>query len=441
MRRAALMVVATMAVLVLGSARPHACSCVGPASPCSAVWDYPDVFVASVTSIGPLQAIPGRFGETRAVTMRITETLKGTATDVVQVVTARDSDACGYAFATGRSYLVYAYRLKDTGELGTGICTRTAPVGQAAADLIYLRGAFRASSTRGSIEGDVMRHVPSELRAPFDGVTIVLQGADGRHETRTGADGLFSFRVPAGQYLVSARVPLGWSSWYDEPRPVELRDPRGCALLSISVQPNGRIAGRLLESSGVPVPLMTVEAVRASDLGRRTVRATEKTVTKAGGEYELHHLPAGQYLIGLTLGRDAGTAGDTAVWFPAGSHETAWRTVLETGQRVSVDDVSLPAGVTLALLTGTVVGAGEVPSAGTRVYVLGPTSAVGIVAGPVETDASGQFRITVIAGRDYRLSAEHVMLAGGLRTLHRAEALRFTATPDLPPFRLRLQKP
>lgn len=53
---------------------------------------------------------------------------------VVTVFTSPDSAACGFAFAEGRSYFVYAMS-DEKGRLSTTICSRTRPMKDAGEDL------------------------------------------------------------------------------------------------------------------------------------------------------------------------------------------------------------------------------------------------------------------------------------------------------------------
>ena len=53
------------------------------------------------------------------------------------VWTGLDDGDCGYDFAAGTSYLIYAFATDD-GELNTGICSRTRRLDAAAADLAAL---------------------------------------------------------------------------------------------------------------------------------------------------------------------------------------------------------------------------------------------------------------------------------------------------------------
>jgi hypothetical protein len=55
----------------------------------------------------------------------------------VEIRTGMGGGDCGYSFERGRSYVVYAYQDKDG--LVASLCTRTAPLERAQADLAYLR--------------------------------------------------------------------------------------------------------------------------------------------------------------------------------------------------------------------------------------------------------------------------------------------------------------
>jgi hypothetical protein len=72
-----------------------------------------------------------------SVTVQVQTAWKGVTTTPVLVQTAASGASCGYHFVTGRQYLIYAYG--DGARLGTGLCTRTTVLSQAAADLAYLQ--------------------------------------------------------------------------------------------------------------------------------------------------------------------------------------------------------------------------------------------------------------------------------------------------------------
>ena len=63
---------------------------------------------------------------------------KGANDTIIEVLTPRDGALCGYGFQSGVEYLVYATAEGSIGSLYTYLCTRTRPLGAAAADLAQL---------------------------------------------------------------------------------------------------------------------------------------------------------------------------------------------------------------------------------------------------------------------------------------------------------------
>lgn len=115
----------------------HACSCVGRPSPEIALQRSAAVFAGEVLSIKEKR--PNPFGDGYLdfpieVTFRVTEVWKGVGTDRLTVRTSMSS--CGFGFAEGMPYLVYANETQNG--LVTGLCTRTADLALAADDLAAL---------------------------------------------------------------------------------------------------------------------------------------------------------------------------------------------------------------------------------------------------------------------------------------------------------------
>ena len=91
----------------------YACSCVGPESGKAERARATAVFTGEVTSI-----TDGDMGY--IVEFDVTENWKAAETDTIQINTAGNSAACGYAFEVGRQYLVYAHG--EENDLGVTIC-------------------------------------------------------------------------------------------------------------------------------------------------------------------------------------------------------------------------------------------------------------------------------------------------------------------------------
>ena len=112
------------------------------------------VFSGEVTAIEKNESTP--FGGLE-VTIRVKEVWKGEMTEEVRVHTAGSSAACGYSFAKGTKYLVYATS-DDADPLRVSLCSRTAPLDDAKEDLDFLGKPVKrfndASTNRKSKHGE-----------------------------------------------------------------------------------------------------------------------------------------------------------------------------------------------------------------------------------------------------------------------------------------------
>lgn len=127
-------ILALTLLVVVGLMLPadvYACSCLPPGSVQEEAIDADAVFAGQVTQIDP-----GVEKDEVKVTLNITELFKG-GEETVVVGTMKYSDACGYEFRKGKSYLVYA--LRSGNNLGTSLCSRTRALSQAEEDLTVLR--------------------------------------------------------------------------------------------------------------------------------------------------------------------------------------------------------------------------------------------------------------------------------------------------------------
>ena len=126
------------------------CSCIEGDTPPS-LWrnSAPDIFLAQAIDVrGPYSILEGersfRFEHDRWFRMHVVSTWKGDMGDTVLVQTGSGGGDCGYSFALGGLYLVYAWGTGDT--LRTGICTRTRPWTSAHEDSLALGAPERDRS-------------------------------------------------------------------------------------------------------------------------------------------------------------------------------------------------------------------------------------------------------------------------------------------------------
>ena len=115
------------------AAEANACSCM-KLTPSEGLTSSHAVFTGEVVDIEKNTATP--FGGVE-VTLRVKKMWKGEPQKELKVRTAGSSAACGYSFAKGVTYLVYAVR-DDADPLRVSLCSRTAPVDGAKEDLDFL---------------------------------------------------------------------------------------------------------------------------------------------------------------------------------------------------------------------------------------------------------------------------------------------------------------
>src|SRR5678816_2560454 len=188
MRPKVLFAAAMFACLWTTEARLIACSCIGSQPTCQATWQAHAVFVGQVVGITDVQPAtrpdsPAALFDRRRVSFKVSEVFRGDVGASVIIRTGLGGGDCGYAFEVGSSYLVYAHQV-PTGELTTGICSRTRPVSEAVDDLAYLRGPARQPGSLGTIQGVAkypatsQEYVRFEDWPPYVGGRVTIEATD-----------------------------------------------------------------------------------------------------------------------------------------------------------------------------------------------------------------------------------------------------------------------
>lgn len=114
----------------------YACTCATVYPPEDAIAESTAVFSGKVIEIRDIDQ------QYYQAVFDVEESWKGIEEEPVIITTATSGDFCGYGFEIDKEYLVYAHgQTQPIGarpDLGTGICTRTAPISSAEADLLVL---------------------------------------------------------------------------------------------------------------------------------------------------------------------------------------------------------------------------------------------------------------------------------------------------------------
>lgn len=193
------------------------CTCMSPKRPaCEVWWQTAAIFVGRVTDIETVaeELEGGDEKLSKVVTLRIQERLQGLERQrEVEVRTGAGGGDCGFDFQRNEVYLVYANQSARTGRLETGICSRTALVTEAEADLAYLRSRDDAEPVI-SLYGMVYRERqsvpfgervdgPLDPGGPLAEVGVILDGEDTTRTTVSDSEGWYEFEgIEPGRYTI-----------------------------------------------------------------------------------------------------------------------------------------------------------------------------------------------------------------------------------------------
>ena len=123
-------------VLIIAPVPAFACSCVESGPPGQELATSTAVFAGRVIDIEAPIGLVIYGAQAVKVTIQVSEVWKGPVQHILVVTTERSGASCGYEFASGQEYLVYARGVASN--LETGLCSRTRPLAAAAEDLTAL---------------------------------------------------------------------------------------------------------------------------------------------------------------------------------------------------------------------------------------------------------------------------------------------------------------
>ena len=274
------------------------CSCPMSGPPCQAASTADAVFVGTVRGIESIDRDPSS-GFDRLVLVRM-DVERGWFVNAVprqvEIVTGPGGGDCGYRFANGGRYLVYARKtetlpLHNEHLLANAAArpSRGGPEGT---------GIHASSGDAARVYGQVSewRRDPAEERGvdygPLEGVTVSLRGATFLREIATDASGRFEIpNLPPGQATVTVFAPFGFDVRQLE-REIEIRD-RGCSEVDFDISQIARASGTVVDASGRPIPGVEVEAVAAELAGFDPPPYQQPVKTDARGVFEFDDLPPG----------------------------------------------------------------------------------------------------------------------------------------------------
>ncbi len=125
-------------ILNISVTETYACSCIQPGIAIEELNSSAIVFSGKVVDIKDENedADIQSSADLLAIKFQVNESWKGVEETEVTVFTPRDSASCGFNFTLNEEYLVYAH--EGEGSYHVNICSRTAPLASASADLVDL---------------------------------------------------------------------------------------------------------------------------------------------------------------------------------------------------------------------------------------------------------------------------------------------------------------
>ncbi|MGH9795494.1 MAG: MSCRAMM family protein [Candidatus Acidiferrales bacterium] len=345
---------------------------------------------------------------------------KGIGPGPVEIATGMGGGDCGYGFRVGERYLVYAHRDAKTGQIVTGICTRTQPLSRADADLAFLSSLARPQSS-GRIFGQVTRHVfdmregRDGERTGIPGVAVMAAGPTRRFRAVTDNGGEYVFPgLPPGAYWVTAELRPELTAG-DEPRRAQLF-AGGCARVDFFARPDGEISGTVYGPDGNPVSNLHLELVPEDLADSGPVGKTLSAYSDAGGSYVFQTVPPGQYVLGIHISQPPSTditrAPYPRTFFPGVLDvRDAIPIKLAEGEKRLHQDLRIPMQLQERVLQGVVEWPDGTPAVGASVQMEDVEYPFRQVTYASSVDAQGRFTLSGFAGYTY------VVSLGSLRML------------------------
>ena len=402
---------------VLGACPSLACSCAGPTPVCSVYWTTSLLFLGHVVRIEhivnrPAENLigPGQY----LVHFDVAKSYRGTPGEQVIVQTSDQGSACGFDFAEGHDYLVYAYAAEN-GDLGVSHCSRTHEVTNRASDEdIQWIEALPKAKPGASIFGRIRTLRPNQ-EGGYDSdnlpdVPVSIAGAASK-TVHTDADGKFlADGLAPGKYVVSAVAPPPYAPF--ESSTVTVQD-RACAEVDWSTRVDGHIRGHVYFSDGAPAAgvYLTAKIADSNPHEPWTWQASYAT-TESDGSFDFARLAPGSYVFAANFDfaplTSKGTAYYRRAFYPGGAHPSEAAVVtVEAGRivgnlRFFLPPDSAPATIPLEV---TVAGFDGQPVSHAEVLAYDDMWENSVTPAMATTDEHGKAMIALRAGQHYDVEA------------------------------------
>ena len=159
------------------------------------------------------------------------------------------------------------------------------------------------------------------------------------------------------------------------PTTIELKD-RACVPVSVAYQSDGRIAGRIVDASGLPASKIRVSAFPSKFTTKKDYPevSMESKVTDADGRFEIGPLPPGEYQVGVNVEWPARLESPyPPTYFPGVVRRAEAETITVREGEMRRANFVLPQKLALLTVSGTVVFPDGTPAPNVEVHLVAGT--------------------------------------------------------------------
>jgi 5-hydroxyisourate hydrolase-like protein (transthyretin family) len=299
----------------------------------------------------------------------------------------------------------------DNGRLGTGLCSRTAPISQAAEDLEHLKKISEKSDAQ--IFGQVKESLSfrkDEEQKPYNNLTLKIQNLENSQkssETITDSEGRYQVNVAAGKYKIIPVLPDYAKVDANQSDDKEvLLIPGSCENVYFHIENKSEISGKLVSEDGKTIPEVSVELVDFE-----TNEWVTDAKSDANGIFKIESVPKGKYLLAVNknLAPYDASPYPTTFYPGKGTPRDAGIIEIDFGKSLNNIEFRLLPNLKYKNITGRVFWSNGKPAIGVKVKLedLDIEDSFFHSEKNAVTDKLGRFVVKAFFGRKYKLKFEY----------------------------------
>jgi len=350
----------------------------------------------------------------RKIHFAVEESFSGPKLKTMTIHSGTGGGDCGYWFALGEVYLVYAYGNLKEG-FHTSVCSRTRLLIRSSDDINFLHSLTDKGpgiKIYGRVRSKVIFAEGKEPKS--DGlpeIKITAKDSRGRaFKTVTDENGWYEFNgLKAGAYKIEAALPDYYLKGNYSSEEVSVAD-RGCAEVEFPAIFDGRLSGVVIDDEERHVPRANIVLLSADkDEIPSTLHGVGSDYAEENGRFEITGIPPGRYRLGINVNRSPDEdLPYPPTWYP-GVPDKNRATIIEVGPGEKLKDytIKLPRKLTRRVIKGGIFWPNGSPVAMANLYLEAEYKPGFCVNGcGIKSDELGNFMLIGYEGLKYRIQAK-----------------------------------